>query len=57
MQGELTFRPTYKMDPLPVDAPAVTEPRRFSELKDRCPSWTDRILLRPLPGHQIKVPK
>ena len=55
VEGELTFRPTYKMDPLAVTAPVVSAPRPFSDHKDRCPSWTDRVLMKPMPGHDISL--
>eukprot|EP01043_Picozoa_sp_COSAG02_P024806 COSAG02_NODE_1370_length_13018_cov_50.973218_9_plen_741_part_00 len=55
VEGELTFRPTYKMDPLSPSAATVSAPRPFSDHKDRTPSWTDRVLMKPMPGHDIKL--
>ena len=55
VEGELTFRPTYKLDPREPDAETVSEPRKFSDYKDRCPSWTDRVLMRPMPGVDLKI--
>jgi endonuclease/exonuclease/phosphatase family metal-dependent hydrolase len=54
IEGEITFRPTYKMDPLPVSASAPRKPRPFSAHKDRTPSWTDRVLMRPMPGASVE---
>ena len=53
VEGELSFRPTYKFDPVEPVMPVVREPRKYSAHKDRTPSWTDRVLMRPLPGHAI----
>lgn len=55
VEGELTFRPTYKMDPLLPSAATVSAPRPFSDHKDRTPSWTDRVLMKAMPGHDIKI--
>ena len=53
VEGELSFRPTYKFDPVEPVMPVVREQRKYSAHKDRTPSWTDRVLMRPLPGHAI----
>ena len=55
IEGELTFRPTYKFDPVDPSAAIVSAPRSFSAHKDRCPSWTDRVLMKPMPGHDISL--
>lgn len=52
IEGELKFRPTYKFDP--GETPPAA-PRPYSDYKNRTPSWTDRVLCRPQPGHSIKL--
>jgi hypothetical protein len=53
IEGDITFRPTYKFDPQPPNAPKRDKPRAFSDHKDRTPSWTDRVIYRPMPGHEV----
>lgn len=52
LEGELSFIPTYKFDPM-ASPPDVRRP--YSDYKARTPSWTDRVLVKPLDGHEVSL--